>query len=92
LVGSLKNIRLGLKGQSLTNAPAYNSEVLLLIVKASDDHAHGKTIEIGLEHACFVVLVYFFPHLNNENKQLIMGPNNTKNCSLNCDFLIFNYE
>jgi hypothetical protein len=25
-----------------------------------------KTIEIGLEHASFVVLVYFFPHLNKQ--------------------------
>jgi hypothetical protein len=33
----------------------------------------------------------FFPHLNAK-KLLIMGPNNTKNCSLMFDFLIFNYE
>ncbi len=40
-----------------------------------------EIIEIGLEHARFVVLVYFFPHLNMQKNLLIMGPNNTKNCS-----------
>jgi hypothetical protein len=35
--------------------------------------------EIGLEHAPFDVLVYFFPHLNMQKSLLIMGPNNTKN-------------
>ncbi len=51
----------------------------------------GLPLEIGLEHAHFVVLVYFFLIWTCKNL-LIMGPNNTKNCSLECDFLIFNYE
>jgi hypothetical protein len=52
-----------------------------------------QPIEIGLEHAPFVVvLVYFFPSFENAKNLLIMGPNNTKNSSINCDFLIFNYE
>ncbi len=48
-------------------------------------------IEMGLEHAPLVVLVYFssFEHAKN---LLIMGPNNTKISSLKCDFLVFNYE
>jgi hypothetical protein len=46
-------------------------------------------IEIELEHAPFVVLFYFFPHLNMQKNLLIMGP---KNLSLKCDFLIFNLE
>jgi hypothetical protein len=46
-------------------------------------------IETGLEHAPFVVLVFFFPHLNMQKHLLIMGHNNTKISSLKCDFLIF---
>jgi hypothetical protein len=46
----------------------------------------------GLEHAPFVVLVYFFSSLEHAKNLLIMGPNNTKNSSLKCDFIIFNYE
>ncbi len=49
-------------------------------------------LEIGLEHAPFVVLVYFFPSFEHAKNLLVMGPNNTKNSSLKCDFLIFNYE
>jgi hypothetical protein len=45
-------------------------------------------VEIGL----VIVLVYFFPHLNMQKTLLIMGPNNTQNSSLKCDFLIINYE
>ncbi len=37
-----------------------------------------EPIEIGLEQALFVVLVYFFPHLNMQ-KTADYGPNNTKN-------------
>ncbi len=36
------------------------------------------TIEIGLEHAPFVVLVYFFPHLNMQKNLLIMDPTTLK--------------
>jgi hypothetical protein len=32
------------------------------------------------------------PHLNMQKNLLIMGPNNTKTCSLKCHFIIFNYE
>ncbi len=49
-------------------------------------------IEIGLEHARFVVLVYFFSSFEHAKNLLIMGPNNTKNSSFKCDFLIFNYR
>ncbi len=50
----------------------------------------AQGIEIGKEHAPFVVLVFFsFEHAKN---LLIMGPNNTKNSSFKCDFLILNYE
>ncbi len=49
-------------------------------------------IEIGQEHARFVVLFYFFSSFEHAKNLLIMGPNNNKNCSLKCDFLIFNYE
>ncbi len=49
-------------------------------------------IEIGLEHAPFVVLVYFFPSFEDAKNLLIMGPKNTKNSLLKCDFFIFNYE
>jgi hypothetical protein len=51
-----------------------------------------EAIEIGLEHAPFVVLVYFFSSFEHAKNLLIMGPNNTKNSSLKVDFLIFNYE
>ncbi len=33
---------------------------------------------------------YFFSYL--KKKLLILGPNNSKNSSLKCDFLILNYE
>jgi hypothetical protein len=49
-------------------------------------------IEIGLEHTPFVVLVNFFSSFEHAKNLLIMAPNNIKNCSLKCDFLIFNYE
>jgi len=51
----------------------------------------GETIEIGLEQAPFLFFNFFsaFEHVNS---LLIMGPNNTKNSSLKCDFLIINYE
>ncbi len=32
------------------------------------------SIEIGLEHACFVVLVYFFPHLNMQKTCSSLAP------------------
>ncbi len=54
--------------------------------------ARYVTIEIGLEHAPFVVLVYFFSSFEHAKNLLIMCPNNTKNSSLKCDFLIFTYE
>ncbi len=57
----------------------------------SDERHSEEYIEIRLEQAPFVVFVYFFPHLNTE-KLLIMGPNNPKNSSFKCDFLIINYE
>jgi hypothetical protein len=44
-------------------------------------------IEIGLERAPFVVLVYFFPHLNMQ-KPANYGPNDTKNSSKS---VIFSY-
>jgi hypothetical protein len=45
-----------------------------------------QAIEIGLEQAPF------FPTFEHVKSLLIMGPNNTKNSSLKCDFLIINYE
>ena len=48
------------------------------------------SIEIGLEHTPFVVL--FFSSFEHAKNILIIGPNNTKNSSLKCDFLIINYE
>jgi hypothetical protein len=48
------------------------------------------SIEIGLERDHFIVLV--FSSFEDAKNLLIMGPNKTKNCSLKCDFLIFNYE
>ncbi len=50
------------------------------------------TKEIGLEHARFVVLVYFFSSFEHAKNLLIMGSNSTKKCSFKCEFLIFNYE
>ena len=38
---------------------------------------------------CFGLFFSSFEHAKN---LLIMGPNNTKNSSLKCDFLIINYE
>ncbi len=46
-----------------------------------------RVIEIGLEHAPLV-----FSSFEHAKKLLIMGPNNTKNSSLKCDFLIFSFE
>jgi hypothetical protein len=40
------------------------------------------TIEIALEQAPFVVLVYFSPSFEHSKNLPIMGPNNTKNSSL----------
>jgi hypothetical protein len=34
----------------------------------------------------------FFSSFENAKNLLIKGPNITKNCSLKCDFLIFNYQ
>jgi hypothetical protein len=50
------------------------------------------TIEIGLEQAPFVFLNKFYPPFEHVKSLLIMGPNNTKNSSLKCDFHIINYE
>ncbi len=47
---------------------------------------------MGREHEPFVVFVNFFPSFEHAKNLLIMGPNNAKNSSLKCDFLIFNYE
>jgi hypothetical protein len=48
-------------------------------------------IEIGLEQAPFVFFNFFsaFEHVKS---LLIMGPNNTKNSSVKCDFHVINYE
>ena len=51
-----------------------------------------RRIEIGLELAPFVVFVYFFSSFEDVKSLLILGPNNTKNSSLKCEFLIFSYE
>jgi hypothetical protein len=52
----------------------------------------GADIEIGLEQAPFVFLNLFFSEFEHVKSLLIMGPNNTKNSSLKCDFHIINYE
>ncbi len=52
-------------------------------------HATGESIEIGLEQALFFNFFSAFEHVKS---LLIMGPNNTKNSSLKCDFHIINYE
>jgi hypothetical protein len=44
-----------------------------------------------IEHTPFVVL-FIFSSFEHVKKLLIMGPNNTKNSSLKCDFLIINYK
>jgi hypothetical protein len=49
-------------------------------------------IEIGLEQAPFVYFILFFSSFEHVKSLPIMGPNNTKNSSLKCDFLIINYE
>jgi hypothetical protein len=64
---------------------------LTLTSKACDCGVHvsfdcADIIKIGLEHAHFVVLVNFFSSFETYKKLLIMGPNNTKNSSLKCDF------
>jgi hypothetical protein len=51
-----------------------------------------RIIEIGLEQAPFVFFNLFFSTFEHVKIQLIMGPNNTKNSSLKCDFHIINYE
>ncbi len=50
----------------------------------------GPAIEMGLEQAPFIFL--FFSAFEHVKSLLIMGPNNTKNSSLKCDFLTINYE
>ncbi len=52
----------------------------------------GETIEIGLEQAPFLYFILFFSPFEHVKSLLIMGPNNTKNSSLKCDFLTINYE
>jgi len=49
-------------------------------------------IEIGLEQAPFVFLNLFYSAFEHVKSLLIMGPNNTKNSSLKCDFHTINYE
>ncbi len=51
-----------------------------------------EPIEIGLEQAPFVFCFKFFSSFEHVKSLLIMGPNNTKNSSLKCDFLIINNE
>jgi hypothetical protein len=51
-----------------------------------------QSIEIGLEQAPFVFMFIFFSTFEHVKSLLIMGPNNTKNSSLKCDFLKINYE
>jgi hypothetical protein len=51
---------------------------------------HARFIEIGLEQALFFDL--FFSAFEHVRSLLIMGPNNTKNSSLKCDFHIINTE
>ncbi len=53
---------------------------------------HILAIEIGLEQAPFVFLKLFFSAFEHVKSLLIMGPNNTKNSSLKCEFHIINYE
>ena len=53
---------------------------------------YAFTIEIGLEHACFVVLVYFFSSFEHAKTCWLWAPTTLKNCLLKCDFLLFNYE
>jgi hypothetical protein len=52
----------------------------------------GRSIEIGLEQAPLVFFNLFFSAFEHVKSLLIMGPNNTKNSSLKCDFHIINYE
>ena len=50
-----------------------------------------KSIEIRLEQAPFVYL-FFISSFEHVKSLLIMDPNNTKNPSLKCDFLIITYK
>jgi hypothetical protein len=59
---------------------------------ASKAYPSDTPIEKGLEPSRFVLLVYFFSSFEHAKKLLIMGPNNTKNSSIKCDILIFNFE
>jgi hypothetical protein len=48
--------------------------------------------EIRLEFAMLCCFGLFFSSVEHTKNLLIMGPNNTKDCSLKCDFLILNFE
>ncbi len=65
-------------------------QIWCLIIIDHNKLIEETTIEIGLEHAPFVVLVYFFL-IWTCKKPADYGPQHTKNSSLKCDFLIINY-
>jgi hypothetical protein len=65
---------------------------LLVNMRLGFKSIQEQTIEIGLEQAPFVYFILFFSAFEHVKSLLIMGPNNTENSSLKCDFLIINYE
>jgi hypothetical protein len=81
-----------------SNKRSVNAIKLFFIKDTSDNIAKVFVIGRPFSHrdrttartfCCFGLFFSSFEHAKN---LLIMGPNNTKNLSLKCDFLIFNYE
>ncbi len=62
----------------------WNGAIKFFIGKWHKDRTRASTL-------CFFILFYF-SSVEHVKSLLIMGPNNTKNTSLNWDFLIINYE
>ncbi len=73
-----------------------NNQILIdklaTYIYGQPSYIQGGPIEIGLEQAPFVFFLIFFSAFEHVKSLLIMGPNNTKNSSLKCDFHIIIYE
>ncbi len=74
---------------SLRTPPPSNSNRHFSFLSSTGDSRNHRDRTRTSTRCCFGL---FFPHLNKLKNLLIMGPNNTNNSSLKCDFLTFNYE
>jgi hypothetical protein len=70
------------------NGLSFEWSILKVNVFVSGSHFHPKAHRDRTRASPLC----FFSTFEHVKSLLIMGPNNTKNSSLKCDFLIINYE